>query len=152
MAKAGVNSPFRDCGVIAAPGITLGVYIGVAVCFAAGFYWLMQPTVILNPGLAAHKALPKTVVIYAKSPWVPPTPSESPATVAIAEPAPEVVETTVVASSVAKKETKSTVVAKKETKSREIRTTPRRERLAREHTNPFWNYAASPSYGYHPSF
>ena len=143
----GVNSPFRDCGVAAAPGITLGVYIGVVVCFAAGFYWLMQPTVILNPGLAAHKALPKTVVIYAKSPWVPPTPSEMPATVAIEEPAPEVVETTVVAPK------KDAVVApKKKTKRREARATPRREPLARERTNPFWNYAASSSYGYHPGY
>lgn len=148
MAKAAVNSPFRDWGVAAAPGIALGAFVGVAVCFAAGFYWLMQPTVILNPGLAAHKALPKTVVIYAKSPWVPPTPSELPATVAIAEPLPEVVESTVVAPN------KDSVVApKKETKRREARTTPRRrERLARERTNPFRNYAASPSYGYRPWF
>jgi hypothetical protein len=149
MAKATVYSRAKDCGLAAAPGIILGVYMGVAVCFAAGFYWLMQPTVSRNPGLAAYKALPKTVVVYADSAWVPHTPPQSPATVGIAETAPEVVESTVAAP----KNDTVVVAPKKTTKRREARTTPRRrEPLARERTNPFWDYAASTSYGYRPWF
>jgi hypothetical protein len=140
MARVELNSSFNEWGVTAAPGIALGAYLTIAVCLAAGFYWLMQPTV------ADKLGLPKTVATYAKSPWVPPALSEMPATLAIESPATEGVETMVVTP---KKEMKSTVVApKKKTKRREARRTRHREPFARERTNPFWGYASSPLYGY----
>ena len=147
MARVALNS-FNEWGVAAAPGFALGAYLTVALCLAAGLYWLMQPTVTNKLGFS------KTVATYAKSSWVPPNPSDMPATVAIEGPAPEVIEHKVMAPKtdavvIPKKAMKGTVVApKKKTKSREARTTRRREPLARERTSPFWGYASSPSYGY----
>src|SRR5262249_61376721 len=58
----------------------LGTAAGIAVAAYAGFflwlYWLMQPIVVANPGLAGYHPPPKTIVRYADSPWVPPDPSE----------------------------------------------------------------------------
>ena len=136
MARVALNPSLNEWGVAAGPGIVLGAYLVIFVFLAAGFYWLMQPTLAHKPGL------PNTVVIHAKVPWVPPAPSEMPATVAIEESAPQAVEGTVVAPK------KDAVVApKKKMKRREARTTPRRV-LPRHRPNPFWDYASSPSYGY----
>ena len=81
MARVALNPSFSEWGVTAGPGIVLGAYLVIFVFLAAGFYWLMQPTLAHKPGL------PNTVVIHAKVPWVPPAPSEMPATVAIEGPA-----------------------------------------------------------------
>ena len=116
----------------AAAGIVLGAYIG----FFFALYWLMQPSVSANPGLAEYRPPPKTVVHYADSPWVPPAPSEALPTAAT-EPAPEV---------------SITEEPKKETKKQEARTTPRRARPVREQPNPFWGYASSRSSGSRPWF
>jgi hypothetical protein len=97
MKTAAVSSPFQDCGLAIALVTNLGVYTGVAVCFAAAVYWLMQPTVVWNPGLAAYKPLPGTVVIYARSTWAPFAPPEPPAQFVAEEPAPEVVESAAIA-------------------------------------------------------
>ena len=91
MARVALNPSLNEWGVAAGPGIVLGAYLVIFVFLAAGFYWLMQPTLAHKPGL------PNTVVIHAKVPWVPPASSEMPATVAIEEPAPQAVEGTVVA-------------------------------------------------------
>jgi uncharacterized iron-regulated membrane protein len=145
MAKPAGNSPFQDCGFAIAISFHLSIYVGIALFF----YWLMQPTVNQNPGLAAYKPPPKTVVVYADSPWVPPAPSELPPSIAVAgppssiaaaEPTPEVVESAV-------------VTPKKETEKRAARKTPRRERpMIRERQNPMWDYAFSPSFGSRPWF
>jgi hypothetical protein len=133
------SSRYQDSGLAVALGIHLGVYTGVAFCFGAVLYWLMQPTVFENYGIAAYKPPPKTVVVYADSPWAPPpAPSEPPVTVAVAEPPPDVVQ--------------STTVAMKEVKKREARTAPRRERRVRERPNPMFDYASSRSYGFRPWF
>ena len=84
----------------AAAGIVLGAYIG----FFFALYWLMQPSVSANPGLAEYRPPPKTVVHYADSPWVPPTPSEALPIPAATEPAPEVAKSAI--SEEPKKETK----------------------------------------------
>src|SRR5262245_65936057 len=59
----------------------LGVTVGTVIAAYAGFflvlYWLMQPTVSANAGLAGYRPPPKTVVKYADAPWVPPEPSEA---------------------------------------------------------------------------
>src|SRR5262252_679216 len=73
-------NPFRprtsrseDFSLAAAGGIVLAAYAS----FFFGLYWLMQPSVTTNPGLAAYRPPPKTVVRYADSPWIPPPPSEA---------------------------------------------------------------------------
>ena len=40
--------------------IHLGVYCAVAACFALALYYLMQPTRLPNPGMAAHEPSPST--------------------------------------------------------------------------------------------
>jgi hypothetical protein len=45
-------------GLAAAVGIILGAYAS----FFFGLYWLMQPSVATNPGLAGYRPPPKTVV------------------------------------------------------------------------------------------
>src|SRR6516165_10419627 len=130
----GPNAPRSDdYPLAAAVGFVVAAYLG----FFVVLYWLMQPTVTANPGLAAYRPPPKTVVHYADSPWVPPPPSEAlPPIRAAAEPAPEPAK-----SSVAEQ-------PKKETKKQEARTSPRRARPVREQQpNPFWGYASSRSYG-----
>src|SRR5262249_55324613 len=109
----------------------LGTTAGIVIAAYAGFflllYWLMQPSVSANPGLAGYRPPPKTIVRYADSPWVPPEPSE-PFPVRVArEPAPEVAKT------------KGTEEPKKETKKQEARTAPGQARPApaRAQQNPF---------------
>ena len=130
------TATYQDRRLAFALGINVGVYAGIIACFAAGLFWLMQPKVIQNQGLAAYKPPPGTVVIYADPTRVPPALSEppEPETVGMAEPAPAVVESPAAAT-------------KKEIKKRETRTMPPRERW-----NPFWDSAAAPSRGYRPWF
>ena len=136
----GASTPqHEDYHLAAAVGIVLAAYVG----FFFALYWLMQPTVSANPGLAGYRPPPKTVVRYADSPWVPPPPSEAlPILRATAERAPEVAK-----SSVAEE-------PKKETKKQEARTSPRPARPVREQQpNPFWGgYASSRSSGSRPWF
>src|SRR6476620_4465852 len=80
------TSLYDDCRSAMAVGIALGAY----VCFFFALYWLMQPSVSANPGLAGYRPPPKTAVHYAGSPWVPSAPSEALPIPAATEPAPEV--------------------------------------------------------------
>ena len=122
-------------------GFNVGVYAGIVACFAAGLFWLMQPKVLQNQGLAAYKPPPGTVVIYADPTRVPPPLSEPPETVGMADPPPGVAESPVVVTD------SPAVATKKEIKKRETRTT-----LARERWSPFWDNAAAPSRGFRPWF
>jgi hypothetical protein len=116
----------------AAVGARLSVYAG----FAIWFYWLMQPSVVTNYGLAAYRPPPKAVVNY-DLPRVPPAAVEPHWAHAVAEPPTEMAESSVVES-------------KKEIKKQEVRTTPRRERPVRE--RPFWDFASTRSSGSRPWF
>lgn len=120
--------------------VAVGIVLGAYLCFFFALYWLMQPSVSANPGLAGYRPPPKTVVHYADSPWVPPAPSEALPIPAATEPAPEVAKSSI------------TEEPKKETKKQEARTTPRRARPVREQPNPFWGYASSRSSGSRPWF
>ena len=115
--------------------VVIGFLLAVFAGLGFGFYWLMQPTVVVNYGSAYHPP-PGAVVHYANTPWVPPAPSE--ATVPIAEP-----ESVAPASVVAEQ-------PKKETKKQQVvRVAPRRPRPAREQPDPFrGGFASSPSYGW----
>jgi hypothetical protein len=131
---------YEDYHLAAAVGIVLAAYVG----FFFGLYWLMQPTVSANPGLAGYRPPPSTVVRPADSPWIPPAPSEALPMRAAAEPAPAIAKSNV------------TEKPKKETKKQEARTSPRRARPVREQPTqptPFWGYASSSrSYGSRPWF
>jgi hypothetical protein len=105
------TSRYQGPSPVAIIAILLGGYLGITVCF----YWLMQPTVVRNNGLAAYRPPPATVV--SAVPSVPPAPSE--ALVALAEPPQDFTESPVAA-------------PKKEVAKREARTAPRRERVVRE--------------------
>jgi len=131
---------FDDFGLAAAVGILLGIYAG----FFFGLYWLMQPSVNPNTGLAGYRPPPKTVVRYADAPWVPPPPSEALPIQALDEPAAEVASSNVTEEP--KRETKG------ETKKHQARTSPRRTRPVREQRNPFSGYALSRSFGSRPWF
>jgi hypothetical protein len=52
-------------GVAAGLVIHLCLYCAAAACFAFGLYYLMQPTRLVNPGLAAYKPPPRTVIANA---------------------------------------------------------------------------------------
>jgi hypothetical protein len=130
---------YQDRRLAVALGFNVAVYAGIVACFAVGLFWLMQPTVLKNHGLAAYKPLPGTVVNYADPARLPPAPSELPETVGVAEPTPQAVAPQVAES--------PAVAPKKEIKKRETRTMPARERWS-----PFWDNAAAPSRGYRPWF
>jgi hypothetical protein len=49
-------------GLAAALCVHLCIYCAVAACFGLGFYVLMQPSRSPNPGLAAYKPPPATVI------------------------------------------------------------------------------------------
>jgi hypothetical protein len=115
-------SRYEDCRLVGVAGIVLAGY----VAFFFVLYWLMQPTVTANSGLAA-----KTIVKYADAPWVPPNPSPIRT---VEEPAPVTAKRTVT-----------------ETKKQEARTAPRQARRVRQQPNP-WGYASSPSFGSRPWF
>ena len=129
------TSRFEDCRLGAAGGIVLAAYAG----FFFVLYWLMQPSITPNPGLAAYRPPPKTIVHYADSPWVPPAPSEA-LPIRAADPEPEIAKSSV------------TEEPKKETKKQERRTTARRTQPVREQPNPFWGHASSRSFGSRPWF
>jgi hypothetical protein len=48
-------------GVAGALAMHLCVYCVVAACFALALYYLMQPSRLPNPGMAAHNASPRTL-------------------------------------------------------------------------------------------
>jgi hypothetical protein len=126
---------YEDCNLATAIGIVLAGYAG----FFFVLYWLMQPSITPNPGLAAYRPPPKTIVHYADSRWVPPAPSEA-LPIRAADPEPEIAKSSV------------TEEPKKETKKQERRTTARRTQPVREQPNPFWGHASSRSFGSRPWF
>jgi hypothetical protein len=117
-------SRYEDYCLAAGVGTILAIFAG----FAFGFYWLMQPTIVPNYGLAAYQPPPKTVVHYANSPWVPPAPPQELPKITASEPAIE--------SSVAEE-------PKKEIKKQEVRRIPQRARPTREQPNPFGGFFSS---------
>ena len=69
------SSRYEEYALAAVAGSLVAIFAGLGL----GFYFLMQPTIMPNHGLAAYQPPPKAVVHYAKTPWVPPVlPSEAP--------------------------------------------------------------------------
>jgi hypothetical protein len=115
--------------------VTAGIAVGAYAAFFFFLFWLMQPTVTANSGLAGYQAPPGTAVKSANAPWVPPSPSEVFPRRAADEPAPVMAKRSVAEE------------PKKETKKQEARTAPRQARPPVEQQNPFWGFASSPSAG-----
>ena len=131
----------HDDSLAVALALYLGVYCAVAACFAFGVYELMQPSRHANPGLAAYKPPPATVIAYA--------PPSRPADVAVATPAatePETVGAAEAAQAPPPTEAKPPAPEVKQAKVEH----PKRQRPARrrEWRDPMMNYAAQPFYGY----
>src|SRR5262245_32954334 len=131
------TSRYEDCRLAGTAGIAVGAY----AAFFFILFWLMQPTVTANSGLAGYQPPPKTIVKYdANAPWVPPSPAEAFPRRALDEPAPVIAKRSVAEE------------PKKETKKQEVRTAPRQARPAAQQQNPFWGFGSSPSGGSRPWF
>jgi hypothetical protein len=127
------TSRFADSGIAAAFGLFVALFGGAAL----GFYWLMQPTVLKNHGMAAYSPPPMTVV--SSVPWVPPdASSEVNAAFAYAPPR--------------KVEESGVPAPKSEIKPNEARPAPQRQRRVRARPAPGWGYAAGRNYGFRPWF
>jgi hypothetical protein len=130
------SSRYEDCRLAGTAGIAVAAY----AAFFFILFWLMQPTVTANSGLAGYQPPPKTIVKYdVNAPWVPPSPSEPLPRRALDEPP------VIVKRSVAEE-------PKKETKKQEARTAPRQARPAAQQPNSFWGFGSSPSGGSRPWF
>jgi hypothetical protein len=127
-------------GVAAGLAIHLCLYCAAAACFAFGLYYLMQPTQLINPGLAAYKPPPRTVIAHA-----PPLKLEREAITPVArvEPEPETVGVSTPQPPEAKKP-KPQMKARSESRPRPARRT--------QPTEPT-NYAYQPFFGgYRPMY
>ena len=131
------TSRYEDCRLAGTAGIVVGAY----AAFFVILFWLMQPTVTANSGLAGYQPPPKTIVKYdANAPWVAPSPAEAFPRRALDEPAPVIAKRSVAEE------------PKKETKKPEVRTAPRQARPPAQQQNPFWGFGSSPSGGSRPWF
>src|SRR5262249_46906650 len=113
---------FADSGIAAAFGALVTLFAGAAF----GFYWLMQPTVLQNHGMAAYSPPPMTVI--SNVPWVPPDAS-SDVNNAFAYAPPR------------KSEESPAPASKSETKTNEARSAPPPQRRVRARPAPTWGYA-----------
>jgi len=139
---------YQNSGVAAALAMHLAIYAGVGCCFAAVLWWLLQPKVIENQGLAAYKPPPGTVLTHAGSPGPAILPPLTDGLAVATVPVPQVGESTVNAAP--KDEAKHE--AKRETRRREAPTNPRPRRYVREQRDPRSDFAYQPSYGFRPWF
>jgi hypothetical protein len=116
----------------------VGILVGAYLAFAIALYWLMQPAVATNYGMAVYRPPPKTIVRDASSPWVPPGPEPQVAQATV-NPEPELV-------------TSEPVAEPKKQRKQEVRSTARQTRPARQEQNSLWGYASSRSGGSRPWF
>ena len=121
---------YRIDGTSAAVGIPVAAYMIVLSLFALWFYSLLQPRYTPNPGLAAYKPPPATVIIYEMPARLLAQHLQAPPLAEI-ESRPEEPKTTVV-------ESKPERIIHVKKPKRPNAPTPRRER-----DNPLRDYAAS---------
>jgi hypothetical protein len=142
------NVPSRRDGLDASLAIHLALYCAVAGCFALVLYFLLQPSRSANPGLAAYKPPPATV-LPASVASLADGAAQPPARVAsVPQPiaaAPEVEATDV--SAPRQSDAKQTERHVKPVKPKRPRTASRKQRR-----NPLMDYAAQPFGAYRPWF
>lgn len=115
-------------------GIHLLVFCVVVGCFCIWFYELMQPERYPNPGVAAYKPPPATVVLYSQ---LPRRSDEADATVAaddLIEPEREATE----------KRPAQSVALKSSRESKTVSPKRRHAALPRQAHNPMTDFAAQP--------
>ena len=123
-------------GAAVALAVHLGTFCAVTACLAFALYQLMQPTRSANPGLAAYKPPPGTVINLVSPPPSVSVPDTLPGLI---EPP---LETT--AASVPKQQSEA------DKTNTELKTKrPKRQRTARrkERRNPMTGYAFQPYFG-----
>jgi hypothetical protein len=130
-----------DIGLLGAVGILVGGYVALGV----GFYWIMQPAVFENAGVAAYKPPPATIVVYPEVPFVPPTPAPSasmspPPSASRSSAAIEPPVEAAFAAAIPEVQEKPALAVPKQTPKRRERTTSRKE----PHTSSARNASASP--------
>ena len=129
------TSRYNDYRSAVAVGIVLGAYVG----FFFALYWLMQPSVSANPGLAGYRPPPKTVVHYADLPWVPPAPSRRFRYLQQPNQYP-------------RSQKAASPRSRRKRRRNKRHGQLRRARPVTEQPNPFWGYASSRSSGSRPWF
>ena len=131
-----------DIGLLGAVGILVGGYVALGV----GFYWIMQPAVFENAGVAAYKPPPATIVVYPEVPFVPPTPAPSasmsppPPSASRSSAAIEPPVEAAFAAAIPEVQERPALAVPKQTPKRRERTTSRKE----PHTSSARNASASP--------
>ena len=123
-------------GAAVALAIYVAICCGIPVCLALGLYELMQPMRTSNPGLAAYKPPPGTVIDFA-------TPTRP---LSVPETLPVVIEPTV--ETIAEPAPQQQVETKKSTSASKTQRT-KRQRAARrkERRDPMTGFAFQPSFG-----
>jgi len=131
-----------DRGWSAALVLYLGAYCALAAGLAFGAYELMQPSRHANPGLAAYKPPPATVIGYG-----PPSRHIDTAAPALAEP-----ETVAAAEAQQPAPAEATLPAPEVKQAKVEHPKPKRQVRRREWRDPMMNYAAQPYYGYRSTY
>jgi hypothetical protein len=133
-------------------GVTVGLvehlslYCAGAACIAFALYYSMQPTLVANPGLAAYKPPPRTVITYAAPPNVERTPTVP---AVMAGPEPE----TVGASAPIAASTPQLPEVKKAKPQAKVHSPPRARPAPRQQPEQPATYAYQPSFGdYRPMY
>ena len=130
--------------------VALAIYAvvccAVTVCLALGLYELMQPRRFANPGLAAYKPPPGTVINLVGV--APPAPAPESTTGSIEPPAPEIT----TASIEPPAQTLDTAAPQRQTKPKTANAKPerpKRQRAARlkQRRDPMMGYAFQTSFG-----
>jgi hypothetical protein len=138
----GSTSSHASSGLAGAIAITLGLYVTAGLSLGAAFYWLMQPRVIDNAGVAAYRPPPRTVIEYAGAGIGPAAPAFAEAPLAAPqEPEP-------VASKVS--ETQPPPPKQEAGKGRAAAST--RPRRSAQRRDPTRDFAYQPSFGFRPWF
>jgi hypothetical protein len=127
--------------------------VGIFVALGVGFYWIMQPAVFENAGVASYKPPPATIVVYPEVPFVPPTPAPSasmsppPPSASRSSAAIEPPVEAAFAAAIPEVQEKPALAVPKQTPKRRERTTSRKEsHTSRQepHTSSARNASASP--------
>jgi hypothetical protein len=119
---------YRIDGTSAAVGIPVAAYMIVLSLFALWFYSLLQPRYTPNPGLAAYKPPPATVISYEMPARLLAQHSQAPPLAEIESPA---------------EEPKTTVVESEPTIDVKEPKRPKAPTRTRERNNPLRDYAAA---------
>ena len=118
-------------------GIYLLIFCAIVGCFCIWFYELMQPEWNSNPGVAAYKPPPATVIVYPQQPRPKDEVDATVATDALIEPRKEATDRTAPQSTEVKTSRESKVPSQKR----------RHAALTRRSRNPMDAFAAQPFFG-----